>query len=51
MKGKFKMEDDSFSRIADVKSMQDKHFEDFKTSLEDVQRKILFIDRSLFEAR
>jgi hypothetical protein len=48
---KFKEEDDIFFRINDIKGAQDQKFEDFKKSLEDIQRKLLFIDRSLFEAK
>ena len=48
---KFKEEDDIFFRISDIKNSQDQLFEDFRQSLEDIQRKLLFIDRSLFEAK
>jgi hypothetical protein len=51
IKSKFKAEDDIFFRITDVKNAQDQKFEDFRQSLEDVQRKLLFVDRSLFEKR
>ena len=50
IKTKFQEEDDTFFRITEVKSVQDQRFESFRESLEDVQRKLLFIDRSLFEA-
>ncbi|MFC1741229.1 hypothetical protein ACFL3V_01705 [Nanoarchaeota archaeon] len=49
VKAKFKEEDDIFFRITDVKGAQDQHYEDFRQTLEDMQRKLLFIDRSLFE--
>ena len=51
IKAKFKEEDDIFFRIADIKGSQDQKFEDFRKSLEDIQRKLLFIDKSLFEAK
>jgi hypothetical protein len=51
IKAKFKAEDDVFFRINEVKSNQDQRFEDFRQTLEDMQRKLLFIDRSLFEVR
>ena len=51
VKAKFKEEDDIIFRIKDVKNAQDQKYEDFRQSLEDMQRKLLFIDRSLFEAR
>ncbi|MBW2971427.1 hypothetical protein KY359_00175 [Candidatus Woesearchaeota archaeon] len=51
IKSTFKTEDDTFFRITDVKNSQDQKYEDFRQSLEDIQRKLLFIDRSLFEAR
>lgn len=47
----FKQEDDIFFRVNDVKSAQDQKFEGFRQALEDIQRKLLFIDRSLFEVR
>ena len=50
IRAKFKEEDDFFFRISDIKNAQDQKFEDFKQTLEDVQRKLLFIDRTLFEA-
>jgi hypothetical protein len=50
VRASFKSEDDVFLRITDVKNSQDQKFEDFRQSLEDMQRKLLFIDRSLFES-
>jgi len=46
---KFKEEDEIFFRITEVKNTQDQKFERFRQLLEDVQRKLLFTDRSLFE--
>ncbi|MBN1544727.1 hypothetical protein JW898_04665 [Candidatus Woesearchaeota archaeon] len=51
VRAKFKEEDDTFFRITEIKNAQDQKFEEFRQSLEDVQRKLLFIDRSLFEAK
>ncbi|MBU2560890.1 MAG: hypothetical protein KKD17_01235 [Nanoarchaeota archaeon] len=51
VRAKFKEEDDTFFRITDIKNAQDQKFEEFRQSLEDIQRKLLFIDRSLFEAK
>ena len=51
IKAKFKEEDDFFFRINDIKSAQDQKFEDFRQSLEDVQRKLLFIDKTIFEIK
>ncbi|NQU79205.1 hypothetical protein HQ545_05560 [Candidatus Woesearchaeota archaeon] len=49
IKSKFKEEDDILFRITEIKNAQDSKFEDFRQSLEDMQRKLLFVDRSLFE--
>ena len=51
VKSKFSEEDNLFSRISDVKNSQDQRYEDFRLGLEDIQRKLLFIDRALFEAK
>jgi len=51
VKSRFTDEDDIFSRIGDVKSSQDKIYENYRQTLEDIQRKLLFIDRSLFEGK
>lgn len=51
IRAKFSEEDDLFFRVNDVKSSQDQKYEALRQSLEDVQRKLLFIDKSLFEAR
>lgn len=51
IKAKFKEEDEFFFRIKDIKSAQDQKFEEFRQTLEDVQRKLLFIDKTLFETR
>ncbi len=50
VRSKFTSEDDTFSRISDVKNSQDQKYEEFRQNLEDIQRKLLFIDRSLFES-
>jgi hypothetical protein len=51
IRSKFSEEDNLFFRVNDVKSAQDQKYEMLRQSLEDVQRKLLFIDKSLFEAR
>ena len=48
---KFKEEDDIFFRITDIKNAQDQKYESFRQTLEDMQRKLLFIDKTLFESR
>ncbi|MBW2964098.1 hypothetical protein KY363_01440 [Candidatus Woesearchaeota archaeon] len=51
VKSKFTSEDDIVFRMKEIKSAQDQHYESFRQTLEDMQRKLLFIDRSLFESR
>ncbi|MBI5880952.1 hypothetical protein HZB90_02375, partial [archaeon] len=51
IRAKFKEEDDIFFRITEVKNAQDQRYEAFRVALEDMQRKLLFIDRTLFENR
>lgn len=51
IRAKFKEEDNIFFAVSEVKSTQDKQFESFKQTVEDIQRKLLFIDRALFESR
>ncbi len=48
---KFKDEDDVFFRITEIKNVQDQKYEGFRQTLEDMQRKLLFIDKTLFESR
>lgn len=50
LKSKFTEEDNLVFRLKEVKSAQDEHYESFRQTLEDIQRKLLFIDRSLFES-
>lgn len=45
----FRGEDDIFNRINEVKTIQDKKLEKLRQSLEDMQRKLIFIDKTLFE--
>jgi len=47
----FKKEDDIFFRVTDVKNTQDKKYEEFRLALEDMQRKLIFVDKNLFESR
>jgi hypothetical protein len=51
IRAKFKEEDDIFFRVTEVKNAQDQKYEAFRLALEDMQRKLLFIDRTLFENR
>jgi hypothetical protein len=51
IRAKFSEEDDLFFRVNEVKSAQDQKYEQFRQTLEDMQRKLLFIDKSLFESR
>jgi len=51
IRAKFKEEDDMFFRITDVKGAQDQKYEEFRQTLEDIQRKLIFIDRTLFELK
>jgi hypothetical protein len=51
IRAKFKEEDDLFFRVTEVKNAQDQKYEAFRVALEDMQRKLLFIDRTLFENR
>lgn len=49
IKGKLKESSDVLERLNDTKLEEDKAFEKWRLELEDVQRKMLFIDKSLFE--
>ncbi|MBW2967791.1 hypothetical protein KY362_04855 [Candidatus Woesearchaeota archaeon] len=51
IKAMFKEEDNIFFAINEIKNTQDQRFESFRQGLEDIQRKLLFIDRALFEKR
>ncbi len=46
---RFKDEDDIFFRLTDIKNTQDKKFESYRQTLEDMQRKLLFVDKILFD--
>jgi hypothetical protein len=46
----FRGEDDIFFRITEIKNNEDKKYEKIRQSLEDMQRKLLFIDKTLFAA-
>lgn len=48
---RFQEEDDIFFRVTDIKNSQDKQYEKYRLTLEDMQRKLLFIDKTLFEKR
>jgi len=46
---RFQEEENIFLRINDVKNSEDKAFEGFREIIEDIQRKLVFIDKTLFE--
>lgn len=50
VKIKFKHEEEVFSTIIDIKNSQDQKFEKFREYLEDLQRKLIFIDKTIFES-
>lgn len=49
IKGKLKESDDALVKLNDTKLSEDKAFEKWRTQMEDVQRKLLYIDKALFE--
>lgn len=40
--------DDALMRVAELKIYKDKEFEKWRESLEDLQRKLIFVDRTIF---
>lgn len=46
---KLEEEESIFLRLNDLKNSEDKLFETFRESIEDIQRKLLFVDKTLFE--
>ena len=48
MKSKLSATDESFRKLHEIKSAQDKQLEGWRTSLEDVQRKLTYVDEVLF---
>jgi len=42
---------DELKRLDELKTDKDKEFEKWKRSLEDIQRKLIFVDKTLFEAK
>ena len=49
MKIGFKQNETIYTRLEDYRTDQDKHFEKFHQALEDIQRKLLYMDKTLFE--
>ena len=49
IKIKFKEEDEVFTKVLDCKNSQDHKFEVFRELLEDIQRKLIFIDKTVYE--
>jgi|GEM_PF-3599266 len=51
IKNKVKESEDYMQRLNEVKNAKDKYFEQLRVKLEDLQRKSLYIDKSLFEVK
>ena len=49
IKDTFRGEDEIFQRLSEMKTTQDSRLEGLRKSLEDIQRKLIFIDKTLFE--
>ena len=49
IRSKIKESEDSLKRLNEIKNSKDKYFEQFRSKLEDLQRKSAYIDKSLFE--
>lgn len=49
IKSKAKDGEDCVNRLNEIKNQKDKYFEQLRVKLEDLQRKSLYIDKSLFE--
>lgn len=50
IRNSLKDSDNIFLRLNEIKNTQNSTFEKFRNTLEDVERKLIFIDKSLFEA-
>ena len=51
IKSKLSETDESFKKLQAIKQQQDKQLEDWRSTLEDVQRKLTYVDDVLFEKR
>jgi hypothetical protein len=51
IRSKIKESEDHLQKLNDIKNSKDKYFEQFRTKLEDLQRKSLYVDKSLFERK
>jgi hypothetical protein len=49
IKNKIKESEDCLQKLDEIKNSKDKYFEQFRSRLEDLQRKSLYVDKSLFE--
>lgn len=51
IRAKVKESEDCIERLNEIKNLKDKYIEQFRAKLEDLQRKSLYVDKSLFERR
>ncbi len=49
VKGKIKESENILERLNEIKNIKDKEFEKWRTLLEDMERKAVYIDKTLFE--
>ena len=49
VRSKIKESENSLKRLSEIKNSKDKYFEQFRSRLEDLQRKSSYVDKSLFE--
>ncbi len=49
VRSKIKESENSLKRLSEIKNSKDKYFEQFRSKLEDLQRKSSYVDKSLFE--
>ncbi len=49
IRSRIKESEDCLKRLNEIKNSKDKYFEQFRVKLEDLQRKSLYVDKSLFE--
>jgi len=49
IKGNLKKSEEALMKMESIKNAKDKSFDNVKSSLEDLQRKLIFVDKTLFE--
>lgn len=49
VRGSLRNSEEALTRMESIKSAKDKSFDKFKSSLEDLQKKLIFIDKTLFK--